>query len=105
MPAPDSAAPRRKPRYRRRLRTRIILSFLLLAFATNLARARVEDQLVEDVMNKNIDEYARRFYADPTRKPAVPLEQIRGRVVSRNNFGALRLEQPEWYAFSDGIHN
>ena len=112
MPTPDNA-PRRKPRYRRRLRTRLILSFLLLgfgltlmlAFATNLARARVENQLVEDVMNKNIDEYARRFYANPARSPAVPVEQIRGRVVSKNNFEALRLEQPDWYRFSDGIHN
>lgn len=113
MPTPDNAASRRKPRYRRRLRTRIILSFLLLgfgltlmlAFATNWARARVEDQLVQDVMNKNIDEYARRYYADPAHNPAVPVEQIRGRVVSKNNFEALRLEQPEWYAFNDGIHN
>jgi signal transduction histidine kinase len=113
MPAPDSAAARRKPRYRRRLRTRIVLSFLLLgfgltlllAFATNWARARVEDQLVEDVMNRNIDEYARRYYADPARNPAVPVEQIRGRVVSKSNFEALRQEQPEWYALADGIHN
>ncbi|HET7127259.1 MAG TPA: HAMP domain-containing sensor histidine kinase [Lysobacter sp.] len=112
MPAPDSA-PRRKTRYRRRLRTRIILSFLLLGFgltlllaiATNWARSRVENQLVQDVMNRNIDEYARRFYADPSKKPAVPVEQIRGRVVSRDNFEALRSEQPEWYVLPDGIHN
>ena len=56
--------PRRRGRYRRRLRSRIILSFVLFgfcltalfAFATNWARMRVENQLVEDVMNRNIDE-------------------------------------------------
>ena len=113
MPTPERVAPQRRMRNRRRLRSRIILSFvllgfgltLLLAYATNWARLRVENQLVEDVMNKNIDEYARRYYADPAKAPAVPVEQIRGRVVSRNNFEALRAEQPDWYAFADGIHN
>ena len=45
------------------LRSRIIVSFVLLgfcltalfAFATNWARMRVENQLVEDVMNTNLD--------------------------------------------------
>lgn len=115
MSQPEDAAPaRRKPtRYRRRLRSRIILSFLLLgfgltlllAFATNWARNRVEDQLVVDVMNKNIDEYARRYYADPGKNPAVPVEQIRARVVKSDRFEALRTEQPDWYEFGDGIHN
>ena len=103
----------RKRRYRRRLRSRIILSFVLLgfglttlfAFATNWSRNRVENQLVEDVMNKNIDEYARRFYADPDANPAVPVEQIYARVVKRGRFEALRQEQPDWYELPDGIHN
>ncbi|MFT3897984.1 MAG: HAMP domain-containing sensor histidine kinase [Thermomonas sp.] len=112
MRTPDSAAPRRKPRYRRRLRTRIILSFLLLgfgltlllAFATNLARARVEDQLVEDLMNRNIDEYARRYYANPSRNPAVPVEQIRAYAFSSDKFARVRGERPEWAALPDGIY-
>src|SRR5690606_35844761 len=70
MAATDGAAlPRRSRRFRRRLRTRIILSFLLLgtgltalfAFLTDYSRQRVESQLVEDVMNKNIDEFARLY--------------------------------------------
>ena len=80
-------SPRPAPRARRRLRTRIILSFfllglgltLLLAFATNWVRGRVEEDMISDVMNRNIDEYARRYYVDPQRNPAVPLEQIRAR--------------------------
>ena len=113
MPAAEGASPARKPtRYRRRLRSRLILSFLLLgfgltlllAFATNWARNRVENQLVEDVMNKNIDEFARRYYTDPGKSPDVPVQQMLGRVVKPANFQALRAEQPEWYALPDGIH-
>jgi signal transduction histidine kinase len=114
-PAQEGAPARRKPptRYRRRLRSRIILSFLLLgfgltlllAFATNKARNRVENQLVEDLMNKNIDEYARRFYTDPAKSPDLPVQQMLARVVRRPNFEALHVDQPDWYEFGDGIHN
>ena len=112
MPAAEGALPARKTRYRRRLRSRIILSFLLLgfgltlllAFATNWARNRVENQLVEDVMNKNIDAYARRYFLDPGKSPNVPVQQMLGRVVKPASFETLRIEQPEWYALSDGIH-
>jgi signal transduction histidine kinase len=114
MPTAEGASPARRPtRYKRRLRSRIILSFLLLgmgltlllAFATNWARNRVENQLVEDVMNKNIDEFARRYYIDPAKSPDVPVQQMLGRVVKPANFDALREEQPEWYALPDGIHS
>ncbi|MEP6633327.1 MAG: HAMP domain-containing sensor histidine kinase [Luteimonas sp.] len=114
MPTPEGAAPARKAtRYRRRLRSRIILSFVLLgfgltalfAFATNWTRNRVENQLVEDVMNRNIDEYARRYYSNPTKNPAVPVQQIRARIVRREQFEELRTVQPDWYDLVDGIHN
>ncbi|ASR42415.1 two-component sensor histidine kinase [Xanthomonas citri pv. mangiferaeindicae] len=103
----------RERRYRRRLRSRIILSFVLLglglttlfAFLTQEARDRVENTLVEDLMNRNIDEYARRYYVDPSRNPAAPVEQIRARVVKRDRFEELRYEQPDWYELGDGIHN
>ena len=114
MAATEEETSRRKPaaRYRRRLRTRIILSFLLLgfgltlllAFATNWARNRVENQLVEDVKNKNIAEYARRVYSDPAKNPDLPVQQMLARVVRQPNFEALRREQPDWYEFKDGIH-
>ncbi|MDR6991604.1 HAMP domain-containing sensor histidine kinase [Luteimonas sp. 3794] len=107
------ARTRSRRRYRRRLRSRIILSFVLLglglttlfAFLTQEARDRVENTLVEDLMNRNIDEYARRYYVDPVRNPAVPLEQIRARVIKRDRFEELRREQPDWYELGDGIHN
>jgi len=113
MPATDPAPARRVSRYRRRLRSRIILSFVLLgfgltalfAFATNWTRTRVENSLVEDVMNRNIDEYARQYFADPNRKPEFGVQQMLGRVVKKDRFDELRVEQPEWYALSDGIHS
>ena len=114
-PMPETAPSRRarrRGRYRRRLRSRIILSFVLLgfcltalfAFATNWARARVENQLVEDVMNRNIDEFARRYYTDPSRNPDLPVQQMFGRVVKSDKFESLRSEEPDWYDLSDGIH-
>ncbi len=114
MPQADNARSepaRRGRRYRRQLRSRIILSFVLLGFgltalfawSVNWVRDSVEDKLVVDVMNRNIDEYARRFYQDP-RNVQLPVQQMLGRVVSKDNFEQLRAEQPEWYAFGDGIH-
>ena len=60
METADDATPARRPVARRRLRTRIILSFLLFgtgltllfAFATNWARQRVENQMIEDVKDR-----------------------------------------------------
>ena len=103
--------PRRKPQYRRRLRSRIILSFLLLgtgltllfAFATNWTRNRVENQLVEDVMNRNITEAARRFESDPN-DIAAPVAQMRAFVFTPDKFESVRINRPEWYPLPDGIH-
>jgi len=108
----DRGSRRRAP-YRRRLRSRIIVSFVLLgfclttlfAFATNWARARVENQLVEDVMNRNIDEYAHRYFENPTRSPDLPVQQMRGKIVGPDKFEALRQEEPDWYEFGDGLHS
>ncbi|WP_133500829.1 sensor histidine kinase [Cognatilysobacter terrigena] len=103
---------RTRTRYRRRLRSRIILGFvllgfgltLLLAFATNWVRDTVEDELVTDVMNRNIDEVARQYSRDPTRQPAIAVQQFFARVVPAGKFDKLKAEQPEWYALGDGIH-
>ncbi|MCF7223403.1 sensor histidine kinase [Marilutibacter chinensis] len=110
------AAPRRlrrRRRFRRQLRSRIILAFVLLGFgltalfawATNYTRTRVENQLVEDVMNSNIDAYADKYYSAPGQTPGIDFQQMVGRVVKRENFETLRYEQPDWYELGDGIHN
>ena len=110
----EPPARRRNRRFRRRLRTRIILSFLLLgtgltalfAFLTDHVRQSVENQLVENVMNRNIDEYARRFYLNPDNaRPELPVQQMYGRVVKRADFEQLRVDEPDWYELPDGIHN
>src|SRR5690606_3249188 len=119
--ASDTASPRpmrtrngrtrRKARYRRRLRSRIILSFVLLgfglttlfAFATNYARNRVEDAIIEDVMNRNISEAARQFEQDPS-NISFPVNQIRAFVYTPDKFEQVRRNRPEWYGLRDGIN-
>jgi signal transduction histidine kinase len=111
MRTPDGRARRRKTRYRRRLRSRIILSFVLLgfglttlfAFATNWTRNRVENALVEDVMNRNIAAAAQQFERDPNNVGA-SVEQIRAFVYTPDKFDSVRVNRPEWYALPDGIH-
>ncbi|HET7656251.1 MAG TPA: HAMP domain-containing sensor histidine kinase [Luteimonas sp.] len=112
LPAAHEGARRRKPiRYRRRLRTRIVLSFVLLgagltlalAVATNYARNRVENQLIEDLMNRNIDEYARRYYVDPQSNPGLPVQQMIGYVFTPDS-DRLRRDFPEWRELGDGIY-
>ena len=116
MPTADAApaipaTPRPVPRARRRLRTRIILSFiqlglgltLLLAFATNWVRGRVEEDMISDVMNRNIDAYSKRYYASGGRDIGLPVQQMYGRVVSSEKFELLKEDQPDWYRLGDGI--
>ena len=99
-------------RNRRRLRTRIILAFVLLgfgltalfAFATNWTRTRVESQLVEDVMNRNLDESWHRFERSGGRAPEAPVEQMRAYAFTPDKFEQLRQEQPDWYELPNGIH-
>lgn len=113
MPATESPKPRRHRRFRRRLRTRIILSFVLLgfgltvlfAYATIVARQRVEDQLVEDVMNRNLDESWRRFAQSEGQVIGAPFEQVKAYYYLPDKFESLRVNKPEWYALPDGIHN
>lgn len=70
-PASARPAATRARKFRRRLRTRIVWSFALLglcltvlfAYASNVARQRVENQLVEDVMNRNMEASWRSYVA------------------------------------------
>ncbi|MFD0739249.1 sensor histidine kinase [Lysobacter koreensis] len=109
-PATSPPQPRSKARIRRRLRSRIILAFVLLgfgltalfAYATNYTRSRVENQLVEDLMNRNISEAARQFEQDP-KNPEFAVDQIRAYVYTPDKFESVRINRPEWYELSDGI--
>jgi len=104
---------RRDLRYRRRLRSRIIVSFVLLglgltvlfAFLTQYARNRVEDALIEDVMNRNIDLAALQFALNPNNPAAHPVGRMRAFVYTREQFDQVRVREPEWYALGDGIYS
>lgn len=106
---PSPRRRRKRKRYRRRLRSRIILSFVLLgfgltalfAFATNWTRTRVENQLVEDVMNRNITAAARQF--EQTGDVVFPVNQIRAYVFPSDKIESVRTKWPEWYDLKDGI--
>lgn len=112
MPETAETSTRRRPaRFRRRLRSRIILSFVLLgfgltalfAFATNWTRTRVESQLVEDLMNRNIDQFAKQFESNPE-NPQFAVDQIRAFVYTPDKFELVRKNRQEWYELNDGIH-
>lgn len=112
MPETESISARRRPaRFRRRLRSRIILSFVLLgfgltalfAFATNWTRTRVESQLVEDLMNRNIDQFAKQYEHNPE-NPQFAVDQIRAFVYTSDKFELVRKNKQEWYDLRDGIH-
>ena len=109
MPPADPA--RRPRRYRRQLRSRIILSFVLLgvgltalfAYAVDTVREQVEEKLVVDLMNRNIDLYAQQYARDPE-NPSLPVDQIRAFAFTPDKFDSVRANQPQWYELPDGIH-
>jgi len=96
-------------RYRRRLRSRLIVSFGLLGFAltatfalaTLYLRERAEEQVIGTALVENIDDFALQFYEDPAGAGGVPLENIQGRVFSRAKFGNV---PPEWVDLPNGVH-
>src|SRR5690349_14248292 len=110
-PTQEPTPPRRRTRFRRQLRSRIILAFglrdfgltALFAGATNWTRNRVENQLVEDVMNRNIEMAARQFELDPD-NPQFAVDQIRAYVYPIDKIDSVRVNWPEWYELHDGIY-
>lgn len=95
--------------YRRRLRSRIVISFTLLGFvltalfavATVVLRERLEHQLIGDALLQNVQGYADSFYRDPETL-GVPFEKISGLVVSARKFPNVRFD---WRDLPDGLHD
>ena len=95
-------------RYRRRLRSRLILSFLLLgmflsafiAAATFIIQNRVENRVIADALIRNNDLFAKGFYRDPT-AIGIPFEKIQGRQFSTSK---LERVPSEWRELSNGVH-
>lgn len=96
-------------RYRRRLRSRIILSFFLLGFgltalfatATVLLRERLEDQLIGEALFQNVEDFADEFYKDPEGSGGLPFQKITGIVYSERRFGNVPFQ---WRDLPDGVH-
>lgn len=95
-------------RYRRRLRSRIILSFFLLGFgltglfavATVLLRERLEDQLIGEALFQNVQDFAEQY--DPEGSGGIPFEKITGSVFSQRRFGNVPFN---WRDLPDGVHD
>ena len=74
---PEPAAPRRAPRGRRRLRTRIIVSFALLGFGLTALfaaamlnlRNRLENQLIENTLQREVASLVEQVEARPQEQP------------------------------------
>ncbi|TBV72131.1 sensor histidine kinase [Pseudoxanthomonas winnipegensis] len=111
-PASARPAATRARKFRRRLRTRIVWSFALLglcltvlfAYASNVARQRVENQLVEDVMNRNMEASWRSYVASGGRNLDIPVQQMKGFVYRPDKLDSLRRDFPDWEKLDDGIH-
>ena len=112
MPTPEAASPprplRRRAKYRRRLRSRIILSFVLLGFgltaliaaSTVYLRTRVENQVIADALERNNNLFAEGYYRNPE-LPGIPLEKIQGRQFSTRKIDRV----PEaWRDLPNGVH-
>jgi len=114
MPTPEAAASgepvpaRRKTRYRRRLRSRIILSFLMLglflsafiAAATFIIQNRVESRVIADALVKNNNLFADGFYRNPN-AIGIPFEKIQGRQFSTAKLDKVPVE---WRDLADGVY-
>jgi signal transduction histidine kinase len=95
--------------YRRRLRSRIVISFALLGFvltalfaaATLVLRETLEDQLIGDALLQNVNDYADSFYVDPNEQHA-EFEKISGLTVSARRFANVRLD---WRELQTGVHD
>ena len=108
MPA-DRPAPRRvRPTYRRRLRSRIILSFLLLGFgltslfaaATLYIRSKLESQLIEKTLEREVSNLVGQVEQNPNEAPFFLI--FDARTWSEKN--AYKLD-PLYRTLPPGIHD
>jgi len=95
--------------YRRKLRTRIIISFLLLgsgltvlfALATIGLREKLESDLIGATLRESVQDYADAFYRDPSVEGGA-FEKIVGYTFSERRFANVPLE---WRELPNGVHD
>lgn len=93
---------------RRRLRTRIVIAFVifgtaltaLFALGALVLRSYLESRLIGRELELNLAQYATSFYRDP-KGAAAPFERITGFVYSQNRFPDV---PAQWRALPDGVH-
>lgn len=95
--------------YRRRLRSRIIVSFVifgltlttLFAVSAVMLRGWLESNLIGETLQANLTGYADAFYKDPA-TPGVPFEKIVGYTFSERKFANVPFA---WRDLPTGIHD
>src|SRR5262249_42637390 len=96
-------------RYRRRLRSRIIISFALFGFALTALfagsamylRSYLEDKLIGEALMQNLPGYADAFYKDPN-TPGGPFEKIVGYSIARERFANVPFK---WSELGNGVYD
>ncbi|MBS0570980.1 MAG: HAMP domain-containing histidine kinase [Proteobacteria bacterium] len=95
--------------YRRRLRSRIVISFVLFGFALTALfalsavylRGYLEDKLIGEALIKNVDDYAAKFHEDPSNE-FLAFQKIVGYVYSERKFANVPFA---WRDLSSGVHD
>ncbi|MGE4073453.1 MAG: sensor histidine kinase [Lysobacterales bacterium] len=96
-------------RHRKRLRSRIIISFALFgtaltalfAAAAIFLRGYLEDTLIGDTLAQEVANFADTYYRDPT-SPGVPFSKIRGYTIARNIRGNVPFK---WQQLPNGVYS
>lgn len=96
-------------RSRRRLRTRIIVSFALFGLALTamfavsaiFLRGWLEDNLIGEALSRNVNDYATKFYEDPDQNLFV-FQKIRGYMYSKRKFANVPFA---WRDLENGVHD
>ncbi len=95
--------------YRRRLRSRIFISFVVFGFALTVLfaisavylRGYLEDKLIGEVLAQNLEDYANKFYIDPNVGPT-PLKTVVGYTYSAQKFANVPLA---WHDLNNGAYD
>ncbi len=96
-------------RYRRRLRSRIIISFAIFGIVLSAMfglsavylRERLENQLITKTLERNLADYATSFRKDPSNQ-LITFNKIEGWVISERKFANVPFA---WRDLRDGVHD
>jgi signal transduction histidine kinase len=95
--------------YRRRLRSRIIISFLLFGIGltalfagiTLVMREWLEDELISETLQREVDRAVEINRADPSQGGGIPFSRITGDIKGRNRFSEVPFDRQ----FDTGVYD